>query len=921
MAHRKLQQEVDKVFKKINEGLDVFDTYYERHESCTNNPSQKDKLESDLKREVKKLQRLREQIKSWQSSPDIKDKDTLLEHRRRVEIAMEKYKAVEKASKEKAYSNISLKRAETLDPESKERLETENYLSRSIDELDRQYELLDVEIDRLQALNKKKKTYSQLNEEKIKSLRDMQLRYRWHQQQMELALRLVANEELSPQQVINIKDDINYFVENNQDDGFIEDETIYDDLDLQSNEAIAHEVSQYFSNQLSEDNKRANSGTTNGISGSSSSNAAMNTSESDNKLIDTSKLSKKELRKLEREAKKAAKLAAKNAAAESLSQGPTLTVKMSTKPPSPVPYENTRDTTPTQTTNKTSGSDEKNGISITTNNTSILATSSPLVKQTTNKSPNTTKDNHILNDTSISAVHTHIHQGANGVTGSTILKPATIPAKPVGDMKWSTAAAQSLKKDDEKQKNTVKQSSISSSQQSKAKLNDSTQLPPGTTTPRIGTPVTLNSNSVTTNIPLSKIGQLESLTSMNTNKSTTKVSSVTTTAGLAVGATAVNQNNQPFQKSQPTTFDQSNKAKVDTTSNNLSTTSQNGHITNNEPSVINTDNDKLLKEKKSDESDSIAKKEASESDSDDSSFYDFLDNDDDELLQEPQIKLETLDEIQTKEIKRTQLCNRYSDDYDLLTLPNGINEIIMEYEITKNKLFPNDGKLGGYRHSIDVCKIPRLYDIPMGVNPPNPLDAFRSAQQWDVIRTSIKDGTDFDKILEKFRGLEMFTLFYHYYFSVLPVERKIAFELLREKHWKVGNGETMWFLRQSDIKLQNELFEIADYKIFKLDDWSVIDKVNFRLDYANLKYPELHKYETSQLDVQATEELKTKINSSNISGSDSYNGKTIDNPSNNNATKSSSPNASSVNSASPNTLSHGQQLLQQLQRGRVTSDT
>ena len=129
MAHRKLQQEVDKVFKKINEGLEIFDTYYERHDACNNNPSQKDKLESDLKREVKKLQRLREQIKSWQGSPEIKDKDSLLNYRKLVEIAMEKYKAVEKASKEKAYSNISLKKSDILDPEEQERQEVSNYLS------------------------------------------------------------------------------------------------------------------------------------------------------------------------------------------------------------------------------------------------------------------------------------------------------------------------------------------------------------------------------------------------------------------------------------------------------------------------------------------------------------------------------------------------------------------------------------------------------------------------------------------------------------------------------------------------------------------------------------------------------------------------------------------------------------------------
>lgn len=33
------------MFKKINEGLEIFDTYHERHENSTN-PSQRDKLES-----------------------------------------------------------------------------------------------------------------------------------------------------------------------------------------------------------------------------------------------------------------------------------------------------------------------------------------------------------------------------------------------------------------------------------------------------------------------------------------------------------------------------------------------------------------------------------------------------------------------------------------------------------------------------------------------------------------------------------------------------------------------------------------------------------------------------------------------------------------------------------------------------------
>lgn len=49
------------------------------------NLNQKEKYETELKKEIKKLQRLREQIKAWQSSNDIKDKKPLLEARKNIE--------------------------------------------------------------------------------------------------------------------------------------------------------------------------------------------------------------------------------------------------------------------------------------------------------------------------------------------------------------------------------------------------------------------------------------------------------------------------------------------------------------------------------------------------------------------------------------------------------------------------------------------------------------------------------------------------------------------------------------------------------------------------------------------------------------------------------------------------------------------
>ncbi len=84
MAARKLQQEVDKCFKKVTEGVAEFDAIYEKIEQ-SNNPAQKEKLEDNLKREIKKLQRLRDQIKTWAAGNEIKDKGPLMEYRRLIE--------------------------------------------------------------------------------------------------------------------------------------------------------------------------------------------------------------------------------------------------------------------------------------------------------------------------------------------------------------------------------------------------------------------------------------------------------------------------------------------------------------------------------------------------------------------------------------------------------------------------------------------------------------------------------------------------------------------------------------------------------------------------------------------------------------------------------------------------------------------
>ena len=77
-------QEVEKCYKKVQEGVEEFNNIYDKIEQ-SNNPAQKEKLEDNLKREIKKLQRLRDQIKTWAANNDVKDKDRLLDNRRLIE--------------------------------------------------------------------------------------------------------------------------------------------------------------------------------------------------------------------------------------------------------------------------------------------------------------------------------------------------------------------------------------------------------------------------------------------------------------------------------------------------------------------------------------------------------------------------------------------------------------------------------------------------------------------------------------------------------------------------------------------------------------------------------------------------------------------------------------------------------------------
>ncbi|KAI9448532.1 Not1 N-terminal domain, CCR4-Not complex component-domain-containing protein [Lactarius indigo] len=235
MAARKLQTEIDRTLKKVSEGVELFESIYDKMQASTNQ-TQKEKLETDLKTQIKKLQRLRDQIKTWVASNDIKDKSALLENRRLIETQMEKFKACEKEMKTKAFSKEGLIQSAKLDPKAQEKLEQTQWLQTCVEELLLQVETAEAEIETLQQGGRKKGKVGASAQDRLEELERLNERRKWHISRLEIMLRLLDNGTLSTEQVQGLKDDVNYFVEDNANDDYDEDEGMYDDLNLDEEE-------------------------------------------------------------------------------------------------------------------------------------------------------------------------------------------------------------------------------------------------------------------------------------------------------------------------------------------------------------------------------------------------------------------------------------------------------------------------------------------------------------------------------------------------------------------------------------------------------------------------------------------------------------------------------------------------------------
>jgi CCR4-NOT transcription complex subunit 3 len=95
------------------------------------------------------LQRLRDQIKTWLGSSEVKDKGQLTEARKIIESKMEQFKICEKDTKTKAYSKEGLARDARTDPKEIEREEKTIWLNDCLNRLGDLVDSIDVDIEKI----------------------------------------------------------------------------------------------------------------------------------------------------------------------------------------------------------------------------------------------------------------------------------------------------------------------------------------------------------------------------------------------------------------------------------------------------------------------------------------------------------------------------------------------------------------------------------------------------------------------------------------------------------------------------------------------------------------------------------------------------------------------------------------------------
>ena len=141
------------------------------------------------------------------SGSEVKDKSALADTRRAIERCMEAFKACERESKTRAFSQAGLAGAAArVDPREARRAEARDWIAATVAALGEGVETLDGELEALTAGGGNKRARAKAPPPRAAKLEAAIARHRAHVARLEQLLRLVDNEAVSPEEVDPVRE-------------------------------------------------------------------------------------------------------------------------------------------------------------------------------------------------------------------------------------------------------------------------------------------------------------------------------------------------------------------------------------------------------------------------------------------------------------------------------------------------------------------------------------------------------------------------------------------------------------------------------------------------------------------------------------------------------------------------------------------
>lgn len=201
---RQIQQDIEKNLSLVEEGHTNFQALFKKIQTTTS-AQQKERLETELKREIKKLQKIREKLRSFESQ-DPRFKLKLNEARRKIEELMELHKQTEKESKTKAFSKEGLMISSRTNQHEEEKEEMRETVKALIGNLQ---DKINIKENELTSARNARTRVSQ-SEEIVKQIKSIQ----YHYEKLEQVLRQIENDSVGIDMIWSLNDKMENFIKN-----------------------------------------------------------------------------------------------------------------------------------------------------------------------------------------------------------------------------------------------------------------------------------------------------------------------------------------------------------------------------------------------------------------------------------------------------------------------------------------------------------------------------------------------------------------------------------------------------------------------------------------------------------------------------------------------------------------------------------